>query len=160
MRPLKPVVATNTRLSFKAAYRSKTMRVRLIASACSIVAALLTTATAVRVQELLVPDVPVERDLAARQTHTYQLALGGEQCVRIAVDQRGIDVAVAVRDRGGQPLAEDNRLGSRGTELLPGTKPGPGAYGLAVSATEAARAGERNERRVTTSESPDTRASH
>jgi CHAT domain-containing protein/tetratricopeptide (TPR) repeat protein len=116
------------------------MRLQLSVLVCAVVVAQRSGAVSIRAahgQETIAPSAPVERDLSAGQTHTYQLAPGGEQCVRIAVDQRGIDVAVTVRDLGGQPLVEVNRLGPRGTELLAWASAGPGVYELVVSAPEA-----------------------
>jgi len=102
------------------------MRLRLIAAACSIAALqvpAVTSARATRGQESIAAGVAVQRDLAGGQTHTYELPFAGEQCVRVAVVQHGIDVAVSIRDRGGAPLVEENRLDAQGTEVLVWTSP-------------------------------------
>lgn len=88
------------------------------------------------VQEVVASGVPVERDLASGQTHTYQLALGGEECVRVSVEQLGVDATIAVVDGSGRPVREENRLGEHGTELLLWTSPGPGAFTLTISARD------------------------
>ena len=64
------------------------------------------------VQEVVAPGVPVERELASGQTHSYLLTLGGEECVRIAVEQRGVDATIVVRDASGRAVREENRLAS------------------------------------------------
>ena len=87
-------------------------------------------------QEVVAPSVPVERELASGQTHSYLLALGGEECVRIAVEQRGVDAAIVVMDGSGRAVREENRLGEYGTELLLWTSPGPGTYTLTISARD------------------------
>src|SRR5713226_1445231 len=82
----------------------------------------------------LLPGAPLERQLAGGQTHLYQLSFGAEECVKIAVEQRGVDVTLALVDQSGKLLREENNLGNQGTEWLLWISPGPGLYQLAVSA--------------------------
>ncbi|MEW6211052.1 MAG: hypothetical protein AB1631_21995 [Acidobacteriota bacterium] len=49
---------------------------------------------------------PVERELAGEQTHSYRVSLKAGQYVRAAVDQKGIDVAMALFGPDGSKLAE------------------------------------------------------
>ena len=46
--------------------------------------------------QLLEPGKAVERELNEGQTHSYRIALNPGQYVRVAIDQRGIDVTVSL----------------------------------------------------------------
>jgi len=94
------------------------------------------TANVQSTHDVITAGVPVERDLTGGQTHVYQLPLDAEQCVRIAVEQRGVDVAIAILDGSGRTLREENRLGEQGTELLLWTSPGAGSYRLTFGARD------------------------
>lgn len=50
--------------------------------------------------------IPVERELAGGQTHSYRLALNAGQYVRVMVEQKGIDVAMTLFSPDGAKLAE------------------------------------------------------
>src|SRR5262245_2312721 len=68
----------------------------------------------------LVYGAPIEQALEGRQLHTYQLDLNEGQYVRIVVEQRGVDVVVALRSADGALIYEvDSPNGTEGTEEIP-----------------------------------------
>ncbi len=84
-------------------------------------------------QPLLTTGVPVERELAGGQAHTYQLTVGAGQYFRVIVEQRGIDVVVALSAADGQQLYEvDSPNGTAGTEEIPFVTPEAGRYLISV----------------------------
>jgi CHAT domain-containing protein/tetratricopeptide (TPR) repeat protein len=50
--------------------------------------------------------IPVEREMAGGQTHSYRVSLNAGQYVRVAVDQKGIDVAMTLFGPDESNLAE------------------------------------------------------
>ncbi len=91
------------------------------------------SATQSGAQELLTTGVPIERELAGGQTHSYQLTVGAGQYFRVIVEQRGIDVVVALSAAGGQQLYEvDSPNGTAGTEEIPFVTPEAGRYLISV----------------------------
>jgi tetratricopeptide (TPR) repeat protein len=62
---------------------------------------------------------PVERQLSGGEVHSYQITLASDQYLRVAVDQRGIDVVLALFGPDGRKLKEaDSPTGDKGTEHL------------------------------------------
>lgn len=63
---------------------------------------------------------PVARDMKASEQHTYEVKLSAGQYARIVVEQKGIDVVLALSGADGKPLLEvDNNLsGTRGMEVV------------------------------------------
>lgn len=59
----------------------------------------------------LVPGQPVERQIAGGQSHAYRLTLQAGQFVRVVVEQRGIDVKLALSSPDGKPLVESDLTG-------------------------------------------------
>jgi hypothetical protein len=57
-------------------------------------------------QHELVPGVPIERELAGGETHTYRITLTAGQFLRVVVNQFDLDVAVKLVGPNGQQLAE------------------------------------------------------
>jgi len=57
----------------------------------------------------LVPGVPIERELAGGEAHSYQVALASGEYLHVVVEQRGIDVIVTVFGPDGQQLADVNK---------------------------------------------------
>jgi CHAT domain-containing protein len=49
---------------------------------------------------------PVERELTGNERHSYQLSLRADDFIHVVVEQRGIDLSVALFDVKGQQLAE------------------------------------------------------
>ena len=62
---------------------------------------------------------PVERQIKGGETHSYTLALRAGQFLNVAVEQKGIDVVVALFDPNNKQLAEvDSPNGTEGPEPL------------------------------------------
>ena len=65
----------------------------------------------------LQPGTPIERTLAAGQSHTYNISLEQDQFLHLVVDQRGIDVVVRAFSPAGRQLGEfDTPNGVSGPE--------------------------------------------
>jgi hypothetical protein len=84
---------------------------------------LLSGASPVWSQEQPIPLVvgqPVTREMRGGEEHEYQLTLSAGQYARVVVDQKGIDVVLALLGVDGKPLLEvDNNLsGTRGMEVV------------------------------------------
>src|SRR5687768_13291729 len=73
---------------------------------------------------------PVAREMRGGEQHTYQVTLSAGQYARLAVDQKGIDVVLALLGADGKPLLEvDNNLsGTRGREVVSLVAEVSGAY--------------------------------
>ena len=68
---------------------------------------------------ILARDVPLRAELDGGRTHPYRVDLREGEALRAVVEQRGIDVVVALRGpRGGIEVEMDGVSGSRGTEEL------------------------------------------
>jgi tetratricopeptide (TPR) repeat protein len=79
---------------------------------------------------------PLERELRGGQTHSYLIAAIGGQYARINVEQRGIDVVLALFARDGKKLIEaDWTTGTRGQESLSIIADASGVYRLEVRAS-------------------------
>jgi tetratricopeptide (TPR) repeat protein len=63
---------------------------------------------------------PVAREMRGGEQHAYQLTLSAGQHARVVVEQKGIDVVLALLGADGKPLLEvDNNLsGTRGLEVV------------------------------------------
>jgi len=87
----------------------------------------------------LVPGQPVEREIAGGESHTDQIALTAGQFVRVVVEQRGIDVKLALAGPDGKPVIESDLTGIFGLpELLSCEATAPGTYQLVVRGNGAA----------------------
>src|SRR5439155_20768978 len=75
-----------------------------------------------------------ERELAGGQTHTYQIKLTAGQFLRVVVEQKGIDVAVALVAPDGKQLIEANLSGTFGQEPLSHEAAVSGDYRIIVRA--------------------------
>src|SRR5258706_14192122 len=77
--------------------------------------------------------IPIERTLAAGQSHTYNISIEQDQFMRLVVDQRGIDVIIHVFSPAGRQLGEfDSPNGTNGPEdvtLIAGQPGGDGVQG-------------------------------
>lgn len=79
----------------------------------------------------------VERELKGGEAHVYEIDATANQFVRVVVDQRGVDVVVALVGPEGAKLLEVDRLnGSNGPEELFWLAAGSGKYRLEVRALE------------------------
>lgn len=63
---------------------------------------------------------PVAREMRGGEQHTYQVSLSAGQYLRMVLEQKGIDVVLAVLGADGKPLREvDNNLsGTGGSEVI------------------------------------------
>src|SRR5215203_5663160 len=84
------------------------------------------------------PGTPVERELAAGESHTWSVELAAGQPWRVAVEQRGIDVVVAVSAADGKRLTVDAPLDRQGTETVLVEPAAAGIYLVEVRAQEPA----------------------
>lgn len=82
----------------------------------------------------IVYGAPIEQALEGRQVHTYQLDLNDGQYVRLIVEQRGVDVVVALRSADGSLIYEvDSPNGTAGTEEVPYVVKRSGRYLVTVA---------------------------
>jgi TPR repeat protein len=85
----------------------------------------------------LEPNKPIVRDMAGGQTHTYLIQLDRGQFLHVAVDQRGIDVVVFLRNPDDATVAEiDSPSGTTGIEPLFWVANSAGTYQVVVRALE------------------------
>jgi CHAT domain-containing protein len=83
--------------------------------------------------ERLVPGKPLGRKIAGGQSHLYEIQLKSDECVRITIDQRGIDLFATLLDPAGVQLNKiNNRHGERGTERALLLANVPGVYHVRV----------------------------
>ena len=76
---------------------------------------------------------PIERALAGGETHSYTVTLASGQYAQIAVDQRGVDVAVTVVGPDGVPLFEiDSPHNTHGAERVGILADVPSTYRISV----------------------------
>ena len=79
----------------------------------------------------------IKRGLAVRQEHTYQIKLGVDQFLKVAVEQQGIDVMVQVVAPDGKRITEfDSESSLWGKELATLAPKAPGDYRLIVKPTQ------------------------
>jgi CHAT domain-containing protein/Tfp pilus assembly protein PilF len=79
----------------------------------------------------------IERELSGGETHNYHLTLAPGQYLRLAVDQKGIDVLVALFGPDGKALGEfDSPNGSRGPESVLILTESSGVYRVEVRSLE------------------------
>src|SRR5712671_3552276 len=82
----------------------------------------------------LQPGTPIERTLAAGQSHSYTISLEQDQFMRLLVDQRGIDVVVRAFSPRGRQLREfDTPNGANGPEDVTVIAETAGVYRIEVS---------------------------
>src|SRR5262247_3526312 len=91
----------------------------------------------------LEPGKPIERELSGGQSHSYKITMIPGQYLQVVVDQRGIDVAVALFAPDGKKISEvDIEHLVEGVETVSAIAEAPGAYLIEVrSAEKTARAG-------------------
>jgi hypothetical protein len=82
----------------------------------------------------LQPGTPIERTLAAGQSHTYNISLEQDQFLHLLVDQRGIDVVVRAFSPAGRQLGEfDSPNGTSGPEDVTLIAKTSGVYRIEVA---------------------------
>lgn len=114
--------------------RGSTMRYLVVVSLF-----LLSGASTVRTQEqTLAVGQPVAREMRGSEEHSYQVKLNAGQYARVVLDQKGIDVVLALSGVDGKPLVEvDNNLsGIRGMEVVSLVAEVDGAYRFNVRSLE------------------------
>jgi CHAT domain-containing protein/Tfp pilus assembly protein PilF len=85
----------------------------------------------------LEPGKPIERELSGGQSHSYKTTMISGQYLSIVVEQRGIDVAVALFTPDGKKTGEvDGELSTVGSETISAIAVAPGAYGIEVRSPE------------------------
>jgi CHAT domain-containing protein/Tfp pilus assembly protein PilF len=95
------------------------------------------------------PGEPIERELAAGESHVFQIDLTPAHSWRIAVEQRGIDVVLSVSTPDGKRLAAvDSPLDRQGPETVLIELSVPGVFRVEISAREPAAPSGRYEIRV------------
>jgi len=82
--------------------------------------------------QTLVPGHPVEREIAGRESHTYQISLAAGQFARVTVEQRLIDVVLVLTSPEGRQLPELNFTDAGEAELLSIDSAAAGVYSLTV----------------------------
>ncbi|HYH85194.1 MAG TPA: CHAT domain-containing protein [Pyrinomonadaceae bacterium] len=87
---------------------------------------------------LLEPGKPIERELAGDATHSYRITLAANQFLHVVVEQKGIDVVVALFAPDGKKVAEiDSPNGTQGPEAISVVTEAAGNYRLEVRSLEA-----------------------
>src|SRR5262252_1374164 len=92
---------------------------------------------------LLEPGKPIERELSGGQSHSYKITMTSGQYLHVVVEQRGIDVAVALFAPDGKKISEaDSQHFSEGSETVSAIAEASSAYLIEVRSPEkAAKAG-------------------
>jgi CHAT domain-containing protein/Tfp pilus assembly protein PilF len=94
-------------------------------------------------------DTPIERQLAGGETHVYRVELMAGQYLHLVVDQRGIDVVVAIISPDNKPLVEvDSPNGSQGPEPVSLVAEASGSYQVLVRSLEKGASPARYEIRI------------
>src|SRR5215208_896568 len=75
---------------------------------------------------------PIERELSGGEAHSYQLILAAGQYARLAVDQRGINVAASAFDPDGKKIVEADWVNTEDSESFSFVAETAGAYRLEV----------------------------
>src|SRR5262245_29608132 len=85
----------------------------------------------------LEPGRPVEREFSGGQSHSFKITMVSGQYSHIVVEQRGIDVEVALFTPDGKKISEANNEQSiEGSETVSAIAEAPGAYLIEVRSPE------------------------
>src|ERR1044072_8837070 len=105
---------------------------------CTVVACLLLLSAAANAQQELIISQPVAREMRGGEQHTYQVKLNAGQYARVVLEQKGIDVVLALSGADGKPVLEvdKNLSGTRGMEVVSLVADTSGTYQLNVSSLE------------------------
>jgi CHAT domain-containing protein/predicted negative regulator of RcsB-dependent stress response len=80
---------------------------------------------------------PIQRELSGGQSHSYKITMISGQYLHVVVDQRGIDVAVALFTPDGKKISEaDSEHLIEGSESMSAVAEAPGAYLIEVRSPE------------------------
>jgi CHAT domain-containing protein/tetratricopeptide (TPR) repeat protein len=122
---------------------------------CAAACVLLLSATPVQLQEEPRPHTiavgpPVAREMRGGEQHAYEVRLSAGRHARIVLEQKGIDVVLALLGADGKTLlAVDNNLsGTRGTEMVSLVADAAGAYAFNVRSLEKDASAGRYELRI------------
>ncbi|MGH9941319.1 MAG: CHAT domain-containing protein [Pyrinomonadaceae bacterium] len=86
---------------------------------------------------VLEPGKPIERELAGDAAHSYRITLAANQFLHVVVEQKGIDVVVALFAPDGKKVAEvDSPNGTQGPEPISVLAEAAGSYRLGVRSLE------------------------
>src|SRR6266542_2471659 len=101
------------------------------------------TAQSAQETDSLEPGKPIERELSGGQSHFYKITMISGQYLQVVVDQRGIDVAVALFAPDGKKISEvDSEDLVEGSETVSAIAEAAGAYRVeARSAEKTAKTG-------------------
>jgi len=87
--------------------------------------------------QILAQQTPIERELSAGQSHSYRVLLNAGQYIHIVVEQRGVDVVVALFAPNGSKITEvDSPNGTEGPEPIFAIAETSGSYRLVVRSLE------------------------
>jgi len=85
----------------------------------------------------LEPGKPIQRELSGGQTHSYKITMISGQYLHVVVDQRGIDVALALFTPDGKKISEgDSEHVAERSENVSAIAEAPGAYLMEVSSPD------------------------
>src|SRR5262245_983083 len=85
----------------------------------------------------LEPGKPVERELSGGQSHSYKITMISGQYLHVVVEQRGIDVAVALFTPDGKKIGEvDSEQATVGAETISAIAEAAGIYRIEVRSAE------------------------
>jgi CHAT domain-containing protein/tetratricopeptide (TPR) repeat protein len=88
----------------------------------------------------LEPSKPIERELSGGQSHSYKITVNSGQYLHIVVEQRGIDVALALFAPDGKKIIEvDGERVIGGLETTSAIAEAPGAYRIEVRSVDKIR---------------------
>jgi len=88
---------------------------------------------------ILDPGKPISRELRGGEVHSYQVILTAGQFLRVAVDQRGINLIVTLYDPNGKRIADlDSWVGLYGTENASLISETAGSHRLEIRAKQTA----------------------
>jgi CHAT domain-containing protein len=75
----------------------------------------------------------IERRLASGDDHRYFVTVAAGDCIRLVIEQHGVDVVVQTRDRAGSPIADfDDEVRREGEEYVDLVAEASGVYSLAI----------------------------
>jgi CHAT domain-containing protein/Tfp pilus assembly protein PilF len=85
----------------------------------------------------LEPGKPVERELSGGQSHSYKITMVSGQYLHVEVEQKGIDVMVALSTPDGKKMGEvDGERATVGAETVSAIAEAAGAYRIEVRSAE------------------------
>jgi CHAT domain-containing protein len=84
--------------------------------------------------QIMVPGQPVERLIAGGESHTFQINLSVGQFMRVVVEQKGINVAVALVAPDGKQLIESDLTETLSTRVPLSYEAAAGTYQLVIRA--------------------------